>query len=250
MGRAGALGAVVCGLAVAGLALDILVRPVRRASAALVWAGEKPLRVAVQDTAPAAPGGVRTLAADFAWLRMQQKWEHRDGPGTAFYVRLATDLDPGMVWFWKNGARILAFDIPVWRLSSAAVGRAVPPSIERRVRREQAAMALRLLERAMHHHPVSAELWMERAAIELFALGEIGAAAESYRRAWELPGGPPIAARLRGVLLMRLGLRTEALAWYRRLLPQLLRDDDLEGAAMARARIRELEAEMGGRAAP
>jgi tetratricopeptide (TPR) repeat protein len=165
-------------------------------------------------------------------------------PAVETLLRLSTAIDPRPVYFWINGARIMAYDFAAWRIAEAG-GDAVSPGVEERIRREQAMLALRHLDAAERFHPNNAELWIERAAVELNALKDVNAAAESYRRASEMPGAPYYAARLHAEMLRRAGRKAEALAWLVRLHPTLPRDDEAAAADVVLGRIRELERELG-----
>jgi hypothetical protein len=189
-------------------------------------------------------GGFRGIVADFVWLRAYVVWERRDAARTGALLNLATTLDPRPVYFWLNGARMLAYDMPVWRIESAGGFDAVPAGVQRRIAAEQAGLALALLDRGMAHHPRSAELWIERAGIELNRLHDRAAAAESYRRAWSLPGAPYFAARLHGQLLWQLGRKSEAYAWLVRLHPTLPPHDERAAADLVLERIRTLERDL------
>jgi hypothetical protein len=147
--------------------------------------------------------------------------------------------------FWLNGARIVAYDFPVWRIEAAGGFDAVSADAQRRVQHEQAGAGLRIVAAAMAYHPASPELWIERANIELNRLGDLAAAAESYRRAWELPRAPYFVARLHAEVLRRAGRKAEALAWLVRLHPTLPAGDDGAAADVVISRIRELERELG-----
>jgi len=189
-------------------------------------------------------GGFRAIAADFTWVRVYVIWEKRDLPAVETLLKLVTTLDPRPLYFWLNGARILAHDMPTWRIAAAG-GLAVVPELEQqRIDAEQARLALRRLDEAREFHPANAELWIERANIELTRLRDTAAAAESYRRAWEQPRAPYYAARLHAEMLRRLGRRAEALTWLVQLHPQLPPDDESAGAALVLGRIRDLEREL------
>lgn len=187
-------------------------------------------------------GGFRAIVADFTWLRLHVIWEQRDLAATDTLLRLVTTIDPRPLYFWVNGARIIAFDMTAWRIAEAG-GHEVVPAVERdRLGSEQARLAIRLLEEAMTFHPGNAALWIERANIELNRLRDGEAAAESYRKAWEQPGAPTYAARLHAELLRRLGRKAEALVWLTRLHPQLPPEE--EGTELVLSRIRDLEREL------
>ena len=191
-------------------------------------------------------GGFRAIAADFLWLRVHVIWETHDLATTATLLRLTTALDPRPLYFWLNGARILAYDMTAWRIAAAGGYDATTTEVQRRIAAEQARLALRHLDEAAASHPASAEIWVERAGIELNKLGDLAAAALSYRRAWEQPGGPYYAARLHAEMLRRLGRQAEALAWLEQLYPQLPPGDEAAGADLVRARIAELRRELAG----
>ncbi len=187
-------------------------------------------------------GGFRAIVADFTWVRLHVIWEQRDLPATNALLRLVTAIDPRPIYFWVNGARIMAFDMTAWRIEAAGGYEVLPPVQQERIGAEQARLAIRRLEEARAFHPTSAALWIERANIELNRLHDTAAAAESYRRAWAQPGAPTYAARLHAELLRRLGRKPEALAWLVKLHPQLPPDE--EGTEVVLGRIRDLEQEL------
>lgn len=189
-------------------------------------------------------GGFRALVADAVWLRMYALWEKQDLPGAETLIRLVTSIDPRPVYFWLNGARIIAYDFTAWRIALAGGYDAVPETAQERLGREQAVVALRHIDIAMTFHPQSPDLWIERANIELNRLHDVAAAAESYRRAAEQPGAPFYAARLHAELLRRLNRKAEALAWLKELYPRLPRNDEAARADIVLERIHDLEREL------
>jgi hypothetical protein len=189
-------------------------------------------------------GGFRALVADAIWVRMYVLWERHDLPGTHSLLRLVTAIDPRPVYFWINGARILAHDFSMWRLDAAGGFDAVGTAVEARINREQGTLALEHLSAAATFHPTNPDLWIERANIELHRLRDLAAAAESYRRAWELPKAPYYAARLHAELLRRQGRNAEALAWLVKLHPTLPAGDDGAARDTVLERVRDLEREL------
>jgi hypothetical protein len=187
-------------------------------------------------------GELRAPLADLCWLQVQLNWEERNLLATQASLRNAVTVDPRPLTFWLNGARMLAYDMPEWRLA----GMSAPTSedFRRRVDQEQGGLALAWLDQAESQHPESPEILIERANIQLNRLHDVAAAAESYRRATEKPGTPPYAARLYAELLRRLGRKAEAHAWLVKLYPTLRGLED--GAEeLVLARIWALEAELG-----
>lgn len=229
--------AIVAGLALAGA----LLRPLERRVWTAHRAAQPALRSGAADAGPgvalALLGGFRAFAADLVWLQAYAAWERRDTPATTRLLRLATDVDPRPLSFWLNGARILAYDLPAWMSPDGAPVQAAA--------REPVRQALRRLETAETFHPGEPLLWIERAGIELHALHDPAAAAESYRRAALLPGAPYFAARLHAELLRRLGRKREALAWLVAVHPTLPGDDAAAAADLVLARIGDIERELG-----
>jgi hypothetical protein len=238
------IGAV---LAAGGTLLGRLIAPVwadaRRTQPALQL--DVSVAAAGQGVTLALLGGFRALVADLVWLRMYTLWETRDPAAVETLIRLVATIDPRPVYFWLNGSRILAYDVPTWRIEVAGGFERVPEPMQTRIAHEQAAQAIRHLEQGMRVHPQSAELWVERANIELNRLQDMAAAARSYRQAWEMPRGPFFAARLHGELLRRMGRKAEALAWLKELHPKLPPGDDAAAADVVLGRIRDLERELG-----
>lgn len=190
-------------------------------------------------------GGFRSIIADFVWLRAYVIWEQKDAPKTETLLKLATAIDPRPLYFWVNGARIMAYDMPVWRIDEAGGYAAVPLGVQRRINNEQARLALDFLGQAQLHYPQSAALWIERADIELNGLRDKAAAAVSYRRAALLPSAPFYAARLHAQLLWQLGRREEAYKFLVQLYPTLPAADERAAATLVLDRIRRLERELG-----
>lgn len=189
-------------------------------------------------------GGFRGLFADFIWVRAHALWERRDAAAVEAHLRLVTATDPRPLYFWQNAARIIAYDMPTWRVEDAGGYDRVPPDEQLRIDREQATRALEYLEAAARYHPANVQLEIERANIQLNRLHDIAAAAASYRRAAELPGAPYYAARLHGELLRRSGRNAEAYAWLVHLHPTLPATDESAQAEVVLARIRELERQL------
>lgn len=241
-----ALAVAVAGLAVTGSLLGRLAEP--------AWAAARERQPALrlnssmaaagQGVTLALLGGFRALVADAAWVRMYVLWERHDLPGTQSLVELVTAIDPRPVYFWINGARILANDLAAWRLDAAGGYETAGANVENRINQEQGSLAIEYLAAAMRFHPANPDLWIERANIQLHRLRDLPAAAESYRRAWEQPKAPYYAARLHAELLRRLGRKAEALDWLVQLHPTLPPGDDGAARDTVLERIRDLEREL------
>jgi len=178
-------------------------------------------------------GGLAVVAADAVWIWGQDRWEHRDEAGTRKAIRLATHLAPESLYFWINGARIIAYDLPTWPREQAGWAARV-----------YARESLVLLAEVEGRHGKSPYYWIERGSIALNAAQDYAAAAEWFREASTKEHAPFFAARLHGELLERLGRTGEAYRWWRDLHPTLPATDIEAQADLVLLRIRRLEAEL------
>lgn len=200
-------------------------------------------------------GGFRAIVADFFWLKTNAVWEENDLPATQTFVHLVTAIDPRPLYFWQNGSRMIAYDMPNWRIVEEGGYDAVPKARQRKIDEEQSAVALKYLNDAFGHHPDSALLHIEIANIHLNRLKDEATAAEFYRLAALQPRAPYYAARIYAELLKRLGRKQEAYDWLKGVYPTLPKEPDPEKgisefqvetalAPLVLERIRELEGEL------
>ncbi len=198
-----------------------------------------------QGVIPGIAGGLQNLIVDFIWIRMSQSWANREVAETQALIHTATALDPRPFYFWRNGARIIAYDIPVWRIQSLpeAVGSPDPIVIES-IRRDYAEKGIEMLLYAEQFHPENPEIWIEIGQIQNNLLRDRLAAALSFRKAYEMEGGPYFAGRLYAELLRRAGLPEEAYAFYREMHPELPEGEPMAAADVVLGRIRDLESEL------
>lgn len=186
-------------------------------------------------------GGMRAAVAGGFWLRANLAWERRDVAATTALLHLTVAADERPRYFWLNGARMLAYDLPGWRAEGA------PLAVRQRVAGEQARVALAFLEQGLRAHGSDPELTLEMAGIRLRALGDREGAARLFRQAAEQPGAPYYAARIHAELLRELGRPGEALAWLKQILPGLPADDPAARRAVVLERIKGLEQEAAGK---
>ncbi len=195
-----------------------------------------------QGGALALLGGFRSLAADLLWLQANACWERCDLAGTKAALALVEAVDPRPMVFWLNGARMIGYDMAVWRVEARGGEQAFPAAVRGRFEVEQALAAIAYLERAFVHHPDHPLLHIEIANLQLQRLGDISAAAEHYRRAAAQPTAPFYAARIHAELLWRLGREREAYEWLVALHPALPSQNPYALAEHVLARLREMEA--------
>jgi hypothetical protein len=200
-------------------------------------------------------GGFRAIVADFFWIKTNSVWEDNDLPATQTFIKLVTAIDPRPLYFWQNGSRMIAYDMPNWRITEEGGYDKVPQPRQRKIDEEQSGVALRYLNEAFGHHPNSALLYVEIANVYLNRLKDTASAAEAYRKASEQPNAPFYAARIYAELLRKMGRKAEAYDWLKKLYSTLpktvdaargITDFQVESAMapVVLERIHELEKEL------
>jgi tetratricopeptide (TPR) repeat protein len=185
-------------------------------------------------------GGLRTLGANIAWLRMHTAWTERDLQATQAWLKMAVSMNPQSLYFLVNGARILAYDTPAWRLS----GQPEPEGVAAQVHHEQSVLALQLLEEGAAWHADNPHWWIERGNVALNSAHDLSAAATYFRSAAELPEAPFYAARIHADLLLRLGRPAEAYAWLCQVHRSLPANNPSAQSGRILLKIRDLEAQL------
>jgi tetratricopeptide (TPR) repeat protein len=189
-------------------------------------------------------GGFRAIVADLFWIRTNSIWEKNDLPGTQTSIKLVTAIDPRPLYFWLNGSRMIAYDMPNWRIDANGGWEAVSDIRKRRFDEEQSDIAIKYLEGGLGFHPNEPLLILEIGNIHLNRLKDVETAARYYLEASKQPGAPYYAARIYGELLRRLERLPEAYEFLKKLYPTLPKDDDMAQAPIVLERIRELESEL------
>lgn len=188
-------------------------------------------------------GGFRAIMADFMWIRVNTIWERRDRTKLDALIRLSTTLDPRQSFFWFNGARMIAYDVPNWRIREEGGYSEVPEARQDEINREQAEQAFIFLEKAREFHPDEPKLVVEVAQIYLNRLKDIPNAAEWFLKTSKMPNAPYFAARIYAELLRRQGLDREAYDYLRELYSELPNDPYAQKNIILE-RIRTLEEEL------
>ena len=104
------------------LSLGLVTRPIEAPAWEIVKAGQPEMNLEAiegslgQGLVIGVLGGFRAVMADFLWIRTNTIWERRDRVKLDAMVRLVTTLDPRPDFFWINGARMIAYDVPNWRI--------------------------------------------------------------------------------------------------------------------------------------
>ncbi|MFU8848314.1 MAG: tetratricopeptide repeat protein [Opitutales bacterium] len=233
------------------LVLGLLTRPLEAPAWQRVQTGQPELKLAQMEGALGQGliigmlGGFRAIMADFLWIQTNTVWERRERAKLDSMVRLVTSIDPRPVFFWTNSARMIAYDVPNWRIREEGGYRAVPESRQAEIDREQAAQAFAHLRRALEFHPENPRLYLEIGQIYLNRLDDPAQAAPWFLKASEQPGAPYFAARIYAQLLRRQGLDAEAYDFLKDLFNRLPDHDPYAQKGIVLERIRDLEQSLG-----
>ncbi|MGZ0654353.1 tetratricopeptide repeat protein [Coraliomargarita sp. W4R53] len=201
--------------------LGLLTRPIEAPAWKVVKAGQPEMNLEAiegalgQGLVVGVLGGFRAILADFLWIRTNTIWERRDRVKLDAMVRLVTTLDPRPEFFWMNGSRMIAYDVPNWRIREEGGYDAVPEVRQQAIDFEQATQAFGLLDEALEFHPDRAKLYLEKGQIYLNRLKDDANAAKWFLKASEQADAPYYAARIYAELLRKQGKNTEAYAFLK-----------------------------------
>ena len=166
-------------------------------------------------------GGFRAIIADFLWIRTNTLWARKDRAKLDSMVRLVTTLEPRPDFFWINGSRMIAYDVPSWRIREEGGYLDVTEERQQAIDLEQSAQAFDLIDRALDFHPDNTKLYLEKAQIYLNRLKDDANAAKWFLRASQQDDAPYFAARIHAELLRKQGLNVEAYDFLKNLHVQL-----------------------------
>ncbi len=168
-------------------------------------------------------GGLRSAAADAAWLRATASWSRGFASRVEPEIRLAISLRPERERFWKEGAETIAYDLPAMAVSAReredGIG-GVPRSVVTRIRTEHARRAVTLLETALERFPDSRDLQTTLGRIWLGPLDQPENAAPWFRKSAFQDGFAEGQLYLR--ILEDAGLYREAIEFIDNWLPTLI----------------------------
>lgn len=225
------------------LMVATVLRPLERTLAGTTSVRLEQLAVlAGQGTALTVLGGLRCAVASGCWLQANRAWEQRDAASMMTWLELTVAADERPVYYWLNGARMLAYDMPEWRLTASA-----PRAYRRKIQEEHAQSALQFLANGLRWHGKEAALFIEMANLHLRCTGDLAQAAHCYRLAAQQDDAPYYAARIHAELLQKMGRLEEARDWLRQILPRLPEGDAAARKEVVVARIQALERQLAAR---
>jgi len=188
-------------------------------------------------------GGLRTVVADFAWIRSYVFWERRDRPGCEAFMRTACTLDPHARYFWENAGLRIGLDMAHWEIRRRGGYAKVPAETQERLFRQYGRRGLDVLEEGMAHARHRTALLVAAGFLAEGKLKDFTLAAHYYRQAADAADAPWYAARFCSDFDWNAGKKLEAYRWYRNYWLTRMRPR-LDGSPDDLARLREMENEL------
>lgn len=183
-------------------------------------------------------GEAREWVADWGWLKANVAWERRDAATVRAWLATVRAASPGRGYFRRNSARMLAYDLPAWRVEAEPTA---PAGARLRWRQLGAEEALAWLAPEEHD---DAGTWIEAGAISLYALQDRERAIRCFGRAAALPDAPWHAGRIHAQLLVESGRLREAAGFLRRWVPSLPTGEPAAQRALMEERLAALERQL------
>lgn len=186
-------------------------------------------------------GGFRTIIADFMFIRANTFWEKRDRPNTETMLNMVVAVDPRPMFFWLNGSRMMAYDMPNWEIRARGGYDAVPESVQDEINAEYAQLGMDFIDKAQKFHPDEHKIPLEKAQIYTNRLEDYANAARYYKEVIAFENAPFFTHRIYAEMLRRSGQADKAYDYLTQLYPTLSTDNPMAARDVVLERIRELE---------
>ncbi len=197
-----------------------------------------------QGISLAALGGYRNIAANLVWIELYRDWQRRRAPEVLEKMSLAVALNPDSEFFWIDGARIIANDMPVWEVGDDKADSLFDTQAGGEVRRDYGRRALAFLRKAPPEFSRDPEMLVEQGLIWWKKLDNLGRAADFFLRAASQENAPYYISRVYAELLHKNGQTEEAYQYLKRHYETLPDDDIRAMKPFVARRIEELGSEL------
>lgn len=186
-------------------------------------------------------GGFRSLLADLQWLRTTSAWDKEDTAKTLASIQFTVAIDPRPAFFWRNGARMIGYDMRHWDSAIDGIGNGSQEAASE----ELALAAINFLRLAMRQHPEDYTFPVDIGHIYMNRLNDYEAAAATYLFVHEnYPEAPYYIGRLHAQLLQKAGKLAEAYKFLTRAYEKLPAKDPYARKELVLRRIRSLERKL------
>lgn len=193
----------------------------------------------------AALGGYRSVAANFVWISMYGDWRYRMEAEVLEKMELAVALNPDSLYFWIDGSRIIANDMPVWQVGEASMGTLFDSEEGIAIRREYGEQALRFLDAAPDRLAGQVPMIVEKGAICWQRLGDLERALVYFNEAVSDEAVPNYVCRVYAELLAKNGQLSQACEYLEKHYEGLSDDDVTAMKPFVASRILEMRRLLG-----
>ena len=175
---------------------------------------------------------------------MYVMWTKRNLAATEATIHMTVSADPRPVYFWSQGAKTIALDMPMWVVDELGGYNAVPEDQRNAIFEEFGRKGQAFLDEGLSYHPDSILLLGDKAYLYLVRMKDMEAASRIYYKMYHLGNGPYYAPRVYAELLIRMGRSREAYEFLRAEYPNLPNIEYAQKPVVLE-RIRALEDELG-----
>lgn len=189
-------------------------------------------------------GGYRNVAANLVWISMYGEWQYRREAVVLEKMELAVSLNSDSTYFWIDGSRIIANDMPVWQVGDDQMESLFndPEGIE--VRKQYGEQALAFLNSAPEPVGSRIPILLEKGTICWQRLSDLDRALGYFHAAVLNPEAPYFVSRVYAELLVKNGEKRRALE-YLQSHYETLPDEEREAMKpFVARRIQELSREL------
>ncbi|MDQ8185220.1 tetratricopeptide repeat protein [Pelagicoccus sp. SDUM812002] len=192
----------------------------------------------------AALGGYRNIAANLVWVSMYGDWRYRLKSEVAQKMMLAVSLNPDSIYFWIDGSRILANDMPVWQVGDELMNTlfTTPEGLE--IRKKYGEQALAFLDKAPERLSQEVPILVEKAAISWRRLEDFDRALAYFKQAVAIESVPNHICRVYAEVLVKNGQVREAYEYLKSHYATLSDDDHTALKPFVSKRIEELKGKL------
>lgn len=190
-------------------------------------------------------GGYRTITANLVWISMYGDWQYRRLPEVLSKMKLAVSLNPDSEFFWIDGARIIANDLPVWEVGDEKMETLFRTEEGIAVRKDYGRRALRFLESAPEYLQNRAAVLVEMGTIAWKKLDDLPLAIDYFQAASLTENAPFYVFRVYAELLVLNGETKRALDVLEAHFATLPENDPRAMRLFVAGRIRDLKQALG-----
>lgn len=189
----------------------------------------------------AALGGYRNVAANFIWISMYGDWRYQLKSDVLEKMNLAVSLNPDSLYFWIDGSRIIANDMPVWHVGIDDMDSLFETEDGIAIRKEYGEKALLYLNQAPPRVAKQIPILVEKAALCWQRLEDLDRALVYFEEAVSQESAPNYVCRVYAEILIKNGQFKEAYEYLKNHYAALHDDDPSAMKPFVAERLRELE---------